>query len=142
MIPVATSRDRRRDYERRHLALGLCQRCASTALDSDGRCFRHWIFARLRKAGLTKGVLPEKSRSARDKLVAYLLGRYHSILAGYLNPVNEAQALRDAVEVRARLGIRWGGIRGASKTAKLIRVIERRAEKEKRDAPDNTRTEP
>jgi hypothetical protein len=46
---------------------------------------------------------------------------------GFLKQVDAEQALKDATEIRMRLKIQWGGIRGAKKMADVIIGLERHA---------------
>jgi hypothetical protein len=36
--------------------------------------------------------------------------------------------MREAFEIRKRLGLRWGGAQGLRKTARIIRLVENMAE--------------
>jgi len=126
-MPEPTSSDRRRDYERRHRAMGLCQRCASKALPGDDRCLRHCIFYMLGQAKLTRGVLSEKAKHRREVLVAHLQGRYSAIRAGHLEPTPPDKLEAEADAIRKRLKIRWAGDRGVGKLASVLRRVESRA---------------
>jgi hypothetical protein len=85
------------------------------------------MFYMISKRGLTKGRLTEKNRKLRELFVASLYGRYQAISGGFLEPVTDQQRLVDAMELRARLGIGWAGQGGVRKTASLIRLVEKRA---------------
>jgi len=129
---------KQRNYQKRHEALGLCVQCRSLALSRRKRCFRHQVFYYLRERGLTKGVLKVKHANQRERLVATLMGRYHAIVSGFLEPGDDAQRLKDAVEIRARLKVLWAGMRGALKLAAVMGSLDRhalRARKEKNSGP-------
>lgn len=118
---------RQREYQKRHLALGLCTHCHSPRIERSKCCFRHDLFYRLAKRGLTKGILSVSASNQREKLTAHLHGRYQALLSGFLQAVDAEQALKDATDIRARLRIRWGGVRGAKKLADIIVSVERHA---------------
>jgi hypothetical protein len=115
---------KQREYQKRNMARGLCIQCPSESLPKKGRCFRHQLFYKLRQYGMAKGHLSDKNSNRREKLAASLLGRYTAISAGFLAPVDEAQRMKDAVEIRLRLHITWGGVRGVRKLARVMRSFE------------------
>jgi len=118
---------KQRDYQKRQLAAGLCILCPSPSLPKKGRCFRHLLFYKLRKYGMAKGRLSVTNSNKREKLVAHLSGRFHAISGGFLDPGDKDQRLKDSTEIRLRLHITWGGVRGARKLAAVIRSFDRLA---------------
>lgn len=127
-----SKKDRRADYKKRHAEMGLCRDCASPSLPRHNQCFRHSLFHRINKAGLLRGQLGVKHRNQRERFNASLFGRYQAILNGHLKPADAEQALKDAAELRARLGILWGGVRGLKKTAVIIQALDRHAAKSRK----------
>lgn len=118
---------RQREYQKQHLAVGLCTHCHAPKLSRSKTCFRHHLFYMLSKRGLTKGVLTSVKSNKRERLAAHLSGRYQAVLKGFLKQSDGEQILKDAVDIRARLKITWGGIRGAQKLADIMKSIERHA---------------
>ena len=118
---------RQRDYQKRNKASGLCIQCPSPSLPKKGRCFRHQVFYKLREYGMAKGRLSAVNSNKREKLVAHLAGRYHAVVQGFLEPGDQAQRLKDSTEIRLRLYIKWGGVRGARKLAAVIKSFDRLA---------------
>jgi hypothetical protein len=122
---------RQRAYQKRHEAAGLCMKCRNKSLPHWTRCFRHMVFYYLNKRGLTKGILSDAKAAKRERLAASLFGRYNAVMAGHLDPGDDAQRLKDATEIRARLGIRWGGFRGGMKLSKVMSSLDKIARKER-----------
>jgi len=91
------------------------------------RCFRHWMTYRIRQLGLVKGVLNQTNKNLREKLIVFLAARYQAVLNGKSKSMTYQDAYREAVALRIRLNLAWGGRRGAVKIAKLIQQVERRA---------------
>ncbi len=116
---------RQRDFQKRNAAAGLCQKCLAPAASGSGRCIRHYVFYNLSKAGLTRGVLPTIKKAKRERLAATLIGRYTAVAHSFLEPVDKDQLVRDAVDIRLRLKINWGGVRGVEKLARIIQAIDR-----------------
>ena len=123
---------RQREYQKRHEASGRCIQCPSPSLARKTRCFRHQLFYQLRKYGLYKGFLAERASKQRERLAAHLLGRYHAVLGGFLDPGDAAQRLKDSSEIRLRLRIKTGGVRGVKKMAAVLRSMDRHALREKK----------
>lgn len=132
---VPTEVSKQRDYQLRHTMLGMCIHCRAWAVHRD-RCLRHEVFDRLRRRGLARGKLSKVNASKREKLAANLSGRYMAIKKGFLQPATIEQSLVEAVEIRGRLSIFWGGIRGATKLAEIIRGIETIAMKHRAEESD------
>jgi len=118
---------RQRAYQKRQIASGLCIQCPSGALPRKGRCFRHHLFTKLRDYGMAKGVLSVANSNKREKLAAHLAGRYHAMVKGFLIPGDEDQVFKDSIEIRLRLRITWGGVRGAKKLATIMKSFDRLA---------------
>lgn len=116
-----------RDYQLRHLAKGLCIQCPSEALPRKGRCFRHHLFYKLRKYGMAAGRVNTTNSNKREKLAASMLGRFHAIKGGFLTPGDDDQRMKDAVEIRLRLHITWGGVRGAKKLSRIMKSFDKLA---------------
>lgn len=136
---------RQREYQKRNLAAGRCIQCPSPALPKKGRCFRHQLFYKLRQYGMAKGHVNERTSNQREKLSAHLTGRFAAISAGYLEPGDTDQRIKDALEIRLRLNIKWGGVRGSKKLAAVMRSFDRlatqiRKERERERAESNTPT--
>jgi len=116
---------RRARYRINNVRAGRCMWCASTINDtSRGVCLRHRVFYMLRKKGLTKGVLPIDKKRKREAFVAYVQGRETAIRNGFLIPGTDEQLLKDVIEMRLRLGITWGGVRGGDKMVEIVRLID------------------
>jgi hypothetical protein len=124
---------RQREYQKRHVAAGLCMKCMTPMIPGVGRCIRHYLFDRLRERGLTKGVLSTLKKAKRERLAATLIGRYTAIAEGFLQPGSKDQTVQDAVDIRLRLRIHWGGVRGAAKLAAIIQAIDRSAMRVRRE---------
>lgn len=120
-------RPKRVEYRARHKALGLCIKCTSDAVPRSDRCFRHWMIYTLMVAGLTKGVLPPKAKAKRELLIAGFSGRYFAILNGFLEPSSYDASLTDVMSMRTRLKINWCGDAGIRKLATILRNVENRA---------------
>lgn len=124
---VPQIKDKRVAYRERHAAIGLCRTCRAFALPNHEMCFRHIVIYQIKKARMKPGVLKEHDRKLRELLVVSLLARYHAIMSGVLQPGTEADRLTDAIQIRMRIGMGWGGVRGARKLATLIGSIEGKA---------------
>lgn len=118
---------RQREYQKRQKANGLCIQCPTPALPKKGRCFRHHLFYKLRQYGMACGHVNERTSNQREKLCAHLTGRFAAVSAGYLEPGDENQRVKDALEIRLRLNIKWGGVRGSRKLAAVLRSFDRLA---------------
>lgn len=117
--------DRRRRYRINNMRAGKCRWCPNPINDTGrGVCLRHRVFYMLRKKGLTKGVLPPDKKRKRDALVAYIQGRETAIRSGYLIPGTKEQLIKEITEMRLRLNLMWGGVRGADKIAEIVRLID------------------
>jgi hypothetical protein len=118
-------RERTRRYRQRNVAAGKCRWCPNPRFTEDRyECLKHYIYYYLRKRGLTKGVLGPTQKNRRAKFVAWATGRYGAIRNGYLVPGTKEDLLREVIELRLRIGIRWGGFGGADKMASLVRNID------------------
>lgn len=117
---------------------GRCIKCGQNAVGlNTGYCLRHLIFRMLTKAGLTKGRLREPERVRREKLVAYLSGRFFAIKAGHLNETRDMnQARLEAADLFDRLHVKWRGLKGANKMANILRCLDRRAFKDRVEVAD------
>lgn len=118
---------RQREYQKRNKASGRCIQCPSPSLPKKGRCFRHQLFYKLRQYGMAKGIVSEKISNKREKLCAHLTGRFHAVSSGFLDPGDADQRVKDALEIRLRLNITWGGVRGSRKLAAILRSFDRLA---------------
>jgi hypothetical protein len=76
---------------------------------------------------MAKGIVSDKISNKREKLSAHLTGRYHAVASGFLDPGDANQRLKDSIEIRLRLNITWGGVRGARKLAAILRSFDRMA---------------
>lgn len=130
-----------REYQKRQLAAGNCILCASPSLPKKGRCFRHQLFYKLREYGMAKGHLSLTNSNKREKLAAHLSGRFHAVSAGFLDPGDKEQRIKDALEIRMRLNIKWGGVRGSKKLAAIMRSFDRLASNIRREK-QNAAAEP
>lgn len=117
--------DRRRRYRINNMRAGKCRWCPNPINDTQrGVCLRHRVIYALRKKGLTKGVLPPDKKRKREAFVAYVQGRATAIQSGFLIPGTDEQRLKEIIEMRLRLNMGWGGIRGADKMAEIVRLID------------------
>jgi len=120
--PVASIQ---RLYQKRNFAAGKCIQCPLPSIPKKGRCFRHQLFYKLRQYGMAKGFVSDRVSNKREKLAAHLFGRYHAVASGFLNPGDENQRIKDAIEIRIRLNIKWGGVRGSKKFARILKSFDR-----------------
>lgn len=91
----------------------------------------------LTKSGLTKGRLRQPERVRREKLVAYLSGRFFAIKSGYLNGAKDAtQAKLESADLFDRLYIKWRGMKGVGKMARILRSLDSRATKARTEVTD------
>jgi hypothetical protein len=84
---------------------------------------------------LTHGRLSKANKAKRDRFVAAMWGLYDGLMTGTrtrIGPVSRSivgeEYMREAFEIRKRLGLRWGGAQGLKKTARIIRLVENMAE--------------
>jgi hypothetical protein len=122
---------RRARYRINNVRNGRCQFCSNPTLSQHGYCLRHWVFYHLRKRGLLSGLLKVSASKKREAFVAYVQGRVTAIKGGMLAPGDATQRLRDVTELRLRLGITWGGVRGADKMADILRLFDLLAMRER-----------
>lgn len=116
-----------RDYQVRHASLGLCTHCAAPKLQGRDRCFRHTVHYFLAKYGLTKGRLGKIEFNRREKLSSFLAGRHAAIVGGFLEPADMEQSMKESADLRLRLNIKWSGLQGVAKLARVIRKMDRNA---------------
>lgn len=117
--------ERRSRYRINNVRAGKCMWCPNPINDTTrGVCLRHRVIYMLRKKGLTKGVLPPDKKRKREALIAYVQGRETAIRSGYLTPGTKEELIKEIIEMRLRLNILWGGVRGADKIAEIVHLID------------------
>lgn len=116
---------RRDRYRNNNMHAGKCMFCPREQFMGQSRCLRHMVFMAIRKRGLLRGVQTGPNVNKREALVAYLHGRETAIRDGMLVPGDDAQRLKDVIELRLRLGIGWGGVRGADKMVEIVKSLDR-----------------
>lgn len=126
---------RQREFQKKQNAKGLCQKCAAPVVPHKQLCFRHYLFYRLGERGLTKGVLSKVNSNKRELLAAHLTGRFVAITQGFLDPGDKDQRTKDALDIRIRLNIKWGGVRGSRKLAAVMKSMDRLALRVLREQP-------
>lgn len=128
---------KQRRNQERYKAVGLCPYCRSFPIVGHGYCFRHWILYHLKKSRIKPGRLIHADHLIRELLVINLYARYHAIQHGLLQPIAAVDLLPEAVDLRLRIGMGWGGVPGAQKLAKIIGAVERKAVRTRGDNEPN-----
>lgn len=125
--------DKSRRRHLRHIATGLCRYCRNFPIAGQDICFRHWVLYKIRKARMKPGHLSDRERVVREHFIIALGARYLAIKNGMLQPMTELERAREATYLRLRIGMGWGGIAGVKKVATLIKSVDRRAVKDRKE---------
>jgi len=126
---MSQTRDRRVLYKERHRAIGLCEKCRTSSMPGHPLCFRHWAIYKIGKVHMKSSQIPERKRVVREHLIAALWARYWAVKNNVLCPASELDRMKEATDIRLRIGMGWGGVMGVRKLATLIKSIDRKAMK-------------